>query len=47
MKKVFVVVLLLVLSIGFTSCEPESVADTDDIYASDKDEEPDRKDRDS
>ncbi len=42
MKKVFLVLLVLVLSIGFTSCEPESTADTDEIYAGDKDEEPDR-----
>jgi len=42
MKKVLVVFLMLVLSIGFiTSCEPESIADTDNIYAGDKDEEPD------
>lgn len=42
MKKVLVVFLMLVFTIGFVSCEAESVADTENIYASDKDEEPDR-----
>ncbi len=42
MKKVLVVFLMFVFAMSFTSCEPESVADTNDIYANDKDEEPDR-----
>jgi len=42
MKKVLVVLLLLVVSIGFISCEPESIAETEDIYASGHSEEPDR-----
>lgn len=42
MKKVFLVVMAVMFLVGFTSCEPDSVTDTENIYAGDKDEEPDR-----
>ncbi len=55
MKKVILLVATGLFSISFYSCETESTAKTDSIYkyelnnedASDKDEEPDREDRDS
>ncbi|MCP4977293.1 MAG: hypothetical protein GY931_14135 [Maribacter sp.] len=45
MKKYLVVFAVMIFTIGFVGCEPESAQD-DQLYeqASDKDEEPDRGD---
>ncbi len=46
MKKCTVLLLFVALSIGFNSCIKEDISNIDIVYASDKDEEPDRGDKD-
>ncbi len=37
MKKLILIAVTMVSTLGFFSCEPESTAETDSIYAIDKD----------
>ncbi len=47
MRKLLSLIFLVSLTVLLNSCEDEDITETDTIYASDKDEEPDRDDRDS
>ncbi len=37
MKKLFLVAVLSIAVLGLTSCEPESAAETDELYGIDRD----------